>query len=148
MDKLGLGFNKLKEINSRLVYAAISGFGNPKFGKSPYTYWPSYDVVAQAMGGVIGITGPDKNTPTKVGPGIGDIFSGLMMSFGIISAIRIAEKTSKGQFIDLSMYDAVLSLCERIIYQYDFDKTIPKPEGNGHPLLVPFGIYKLSLIHI
>ena len=66
MDKLGLGFNKLKEINSRLVYAAISGFGNPQFGKSPYTYWPSYDVVAQAMGEVIGITGPDKNTPTKL----------------------------------------------------------------------------------
>ena len=49
---------------------------NPQFGKSPYLYWPSYDVVAQAMGGIIGITGPDKNTPTKVGPGVGDIFLG------------------------------------------------------------------------
>ena len=148
MDKLGLGFNSLKKINNRLIYAAISGFGNPQFGKSPYLYWPSYDVVAQAMGGIIGITGPDKNTPTKVGPGVGDIFSGLMMSFGIISALRMAEKTSKGQFIDLSMYDAVLSLCERIIYQYDFDNSIPKPEGNGHPLLVPFGIYKSKDGHI
>ena len=55
MDKLGLGFNKLKEINSRLVYAAISGFGNPQFGKSPYTYWPSYDVVAQAMGELLAL---------------------------------------------------------------------------------------------
>ena len=90
MDKLGLGFNSLKKINNRLIYAAISGFGNPQFGKSPYLYWPSYDVVAQAMGGIIGITGPDKNTPTKVGPGVGDIFSGLMMSFGIISALRMA----------------------------------------------------------
>ena len=69
MDKLGLGFNSLKKINNRLIYAAISGFGNPQFGKSPYLYWPSYDVVAQAMGGIIGITGPDKNTPTKVGSG-------------------------------------------------------------------------------
>lgn len=148
MDKLGLGYNVLKKLNGKLVYAAISGFGNPLFGESPYVNWPSYDVVAQAMGGIIGITGPNKNTPTKVGPGVGDIFSGLMMSFGIISALRVAEKTSKGQFIDLSMYDAVLSLCERIIYQHDFDGTIPIPEGNGHPLLVPFGIYKSKDGHI
>ena len=148
MDKLGLGYKALKKINDRLVYAAISGFGNPLFGESPYSNWPSYDVVAQAMGGIIGITGPDKSTPTKVGPGVGDIFSGLMMSFGIISAVRVAEKTSKGQFIDLSMYDAVLSLCERIIYQHDYDGTIPSPEGNGHPLLVPFGIFKSKDGHI
>ena len=148
MDKLNLGYDVLKEVNGKLVYAAISGFGNPLFGESPYANWPSYDVVAQAMGGIIGITGPDKSTPTKVGPGVGDVFSGLMMSFGIISAVRVAEKTSKGQFIDVSMYDAVLSLCERIIYQHDFDGTIPKPEGNGHPLLVPFGIYKSKDGHI
>ncbi len=142
MEKLSLGYENLRSINEKLVYAAISGFGNPRSGESPYTYWPSYDVVAQAMGGLIGITGPNINSPTKVGPGVGDIFSGLMMAFGIMAAVREAEKTGKGQFIDLAMYDAVISLCERIIYQHDFDGSIPKPQGNEHPLLVPFGIFK------
>ncbi|MED5531301.1 MAG: CoA transferase, partial [Pseudomonadota bacterium] len=142
MEKMGLGYDEIRGLNEKIVYAAISGFGNPVSGESPYKNWPSYDVVAQAMGGLIGITGPNKNTPTKVGPGVGDIFSGLMMSFGIIAAIREAEKTGKGQLIDLAMYDAVISLCERIIYQHDLDGSIPGPQGNGHPLLVPFGIFK------
>ena len=142
MEKMGLGYDKIRGLNEKIVYAAISGFGNPLSGESPYKNWPSYDVVAQAMGGLIGITGPNKSTPTKVGPGVGDIFSGLMMSFGIIAAIREAEKTGKGQLIDLAMYDAVISLCERIIYQHDLDGSIPGPQGNGHPLLVPFGIFK------
>ena len=142
MDKMGLGYTDLRSVNEKLVYAAISGFGSPCSGASPYSHWPSYDVVAQAMGGLIGITGLDETSPTKVGPGIGDIFSGLMMAFGIMAAVRESEKTSKGQFIDLAMYDAVISLCERIIYQYDLDGSIPKPQGNGHPLLVPFGIFK------
>ena len=142
MEKMGLGYDKIRCLNDKIVYAAISGFGNPLSGESPYKDWPSYDVVAQAMGGLIGITGPKKNAPTKVGPGVGDIFSGLMMSFGIIAAVREAEKTGKGQLIDLAMYDAVISLCERIIYQHDLDGSIPGPQGNGHPLLVPFGIFK------
>ncbi len=142
MEKMGLGYENLKGVNKKLVYAAISGFGNPISGESPYMDWPSYDVVAQAMGGLMSITGPSQSTPTKVGPGVGDIFSGLMMAFGIIAAVRESEKSGKGQFIDLAMYDAVISLCERIIYQHDLDGSIPKPEGNGHPLLVPFGIFK------
>ena len=141
MERLGLQYEELAKINPRLVYGAIRGFGDPRSGESPYVKWPSYDVVAQAMGGIIGITGADASSPTKVGPGVGDIFTGLMMSFGIIAALRHAEATGYGQFIDIGMYDAVLSLCERAVYQHDFDGTIPGPEGNGHPLLAPFGIF-------
>jgi len=131
MERLGLQYEELAKINPRLVYGAIRGFGDPRSGESPYVKWPSYDVVAQAMGGIIGITGADASSPTKVGPGVGDIFTGLMMSFGIIAALRHSEATGYGQFIDIGMYDAVLSLCERAVYQHDFDGTIPGPEGNG-----------------
>lgn len=141
MERLGLSYETLAEINPRLVYAAIRGFGDPRSGESPYQSWPSYDVVAQAMGGIMGLTGPDANSPTKVGPGIGDIFTGMMMSFGIMAALRQVNSTGRGQFVDVAMYDAMMSMCERAIYQYDFDGTIPGPQGNGHPLLALFGLF-------
>jgi crotonobetainyl-CoA:carnitine CoA-transferase CaiB-like acyl-CoA transferase/flavin reductase (DIM6/NTAB) family NADH-FMN oxidoreductase RutF len=141
MDRLGLSFESLAEANPKLVYAAIRGFGDPRTGASPYSDWPSYDVVAQAMGGMMAITGPDADTPTKVGPGVGDIFTGLLMSFGIMAALREAETTGKGQFADVAMYDAMISLCERSTYLYDMTGAVPGPEGNGHPFLAPFGVF-------
>jgi len=144
MERLGLSYESLAEINPSLVYAAIRGFGDPRTGASPYATWPAYDVVAQAMGGLISVTGPDAAHPTKTGPGIGDVFAGMVAAFGILAALRSAEATGKGQFLDVAMYDAMLSLCERLVYQHDFDGTAPGPEGNGHPLLAPFGLFPAS----
>lgn len=141
MDRLDLSYESLAEVNPRLVYAAIRGFGDPRTGASPYADWPSYDVVAQAMGGLMAMTGPDADTPTKVGPGIGDIFAGMMMSFGILAALREAEATGKGRFVDVAMYDAMISMCERMVYLHDMTGQVPGPEGNGHPLLAPFGVF-------
>ena len=141
MERLGLSFETLQEINPKLVYGAIRGFGDPRSGGSPYMEWPSYDVVAQAMGGVISLTGESPKKVSKVGPGVGDIFSGLFLSFGVIAALRDAEATGKGQFVDISMYDAMISLCERAVYQYDIEGEIPTAGGNRHPFLAPFGIF-------
>ncbi|MCC5982785.1 MAG: CoA transferase [Rhodobacteraceae bacterium] len=148
MERLGLGYETLSADNPRLVYAAIRGFGDPRTAPSPYADWPSYDVVAQAMGGLMGVTGPDAATPSKVGPGVGDIFTGMMMAFGIIAALRAAESSGRGEFIDLAMYDAMISLCERLVYQHDFDGSVPGPEGNGHPLLAPFGVFPARDGHV
>ncbi len=148
MERLGLSYESLAELNPRLVYAAIRGFGDPRSGASPYADWPAYDVVAQAMGGLVALTGPDAATPIKVGPGIGDVFAGSLMAFGILAALRAAEATGRGQFVDIAMYDAMISLCERAIYQHDFDGSVPGPEGNGHPLLAPFGIFPASDGHV
>ncbi len=148
MDRLGLSYESLAQVNPRLVYAAIRGFGDPRTGESPYANWPSYDVVAQAMGGLMSITGPDADTPTKTGPGVGDIFAGMMMAFGVMAALREAEATGKGQFVDVAMYDAMISLCERMVYLHDMTGKVPGPEGNGHPFLSPFGLYPAADGHI
>ena len=140
MERLGLGHEELAKENPALVYAAIRGFGDPRSGESPYAHWPSYDVVAQAMGGLMSMTGSDRDHPMKTGPGIGDVFAGMMMSFAIVAAVRHAERTGQGQFIDIAMYDAMLSLCERLVYLYDIEGKVAEPAGNGHPLLAPFGI--------
>jgi crotonobetainyl-CoA:carnitine CoA-transferase CaiB-like acyl-CoA transferase len=140
MERLGLSYEVLRGHNPKLVYAAIRGFGDPRTGKSPYVNWPAFDVVAQAMGGLMGITGPDAATPTKVGPGIGDVFPAIMAAFGILAAVHHAQASGHGQFVDVGMVDSVLALCERIMHQYSYDGRIPKPEGNRHPLFCPFGI--------
>lgn len=141
MERLGIGYEVLHEVNPRLVYAAVRGFGDKRTGASPYGEWPAFDVVAQAMGGIMAITGPDADTPMKVGPGIGDIFPGVLLAFGVLAAIHNARRTGQGQFIDVAMVDSVLALCERTVYQYSIQGITPKPEGNAHPFLVPFGLY-------
>jgi crotonobetainyl-CoA:carnitine CoA-transferase CaiB-like acyl-CoA transferase len=142
MERLGLGYEHLQGINPRLVYAAIRGFGDPRSGESPYDDWPAYDVVAQAMGGLIGITGPGPGSHVKVGPGVGDIFPGTLATVGILSALYRAAKSGKGQFVDVAMYDGVLALCERIVYQHSFAGAVPEPEGSAHPFFSPFGLYE------
>ncbi|VVT01015.1 CoA transferase [Hoeflea sp. EC-HK425] len=141
MDRLGVGYETLAAENPKLVYAAIRGFGDPRTGASPYVDRPAFDVVAQAMGGAMGVTGPDAMTPMKIGPGVGDIFPAALAAFGIMAALRHAEKTGEGQFVDVAMYDGIVAMCERIIYQQSYTGRSPVPEGNQHPILCPFGTF-------
>jgi crotonobetainyl-CoA:carnitine CoA-transferase CaiB-like acyl-CoA transferase len=141
MDRLGLGYESLAADNPRLVYAAIRGFGDPRTGASPYVDRPAFDVVAQAMGGAMGITGPDATTPMKIGPGVGDIFPAALSAFGIMAAVHHAQRTGQGQFVDVAMYDGILAMCERLVYQYSYTGRSPAPEGNQHPILCPFGVF-------
>jgi crotonobetainyl-CoA:carnitine CoA-transferase CaiB-like acyl-CoA transferase len=148
MDRLGLSYETLREVNPRLVYAAVRGFGDPRTGDSPYVAWPAYDVIAQAMGGIMGITGESATEPTKVGPGVGDIVPAIMCAFGVLAAVYRVRESGRGQFLDVSMVDTVLALCERIVYQYSYENKIPRPEGQRHPFLVPFGIVPCKDGHI
>lgn len=141
MDRLGLSYETLAALHPPLVYAAIRGFGDPRTGESPYVEWPAYDVVAQAMGGMMGITGLAGGQPIKVGPGVGDTVPALYLALGIVSAVLNARQTGVGQFLDVAMADAVLGVCERIVHQYAFAGQVPGPEGSHHPFLLPFGIY-------
>jgi crotonobetainyl-CoA:carnitine CoA-transferase CaiB-like acyl-CoA transferase len=148
MERLGLGYEVLRDINPRLVYGALRGFGDRRTGRSPYQDWPAYDVVAQAMGGMMAITGPDAGTPTKVGPGVGDIIPGLMLGFGVLAAVHHARRTGVGQFVDVSMVDAVLAVCERTVWQHCVEGLTPGPEGNHHPFLCPFGLFAAADGHV
>src|SRR5205814_10495915 len=103
MDRLGLAYEILRERNPKLVYASIRGFGDPHTGKSPYLNWPAYDVVAQAVGGIMAITGPNADTPTKVGPGVGDIVPAIMAAYGILAAVWHAERSGTGPYVDVGV---------------------------------------------
>ncbi len=141
MDRLGLSYETLAQENPKLVYAAIRGFGDPRTGASPYKDWPAFDVVSQAMGSLITTTGPNPETLAKVGPGAGDIVPAMMTAFAIMAAVYRARETGQGQFVDVGMVDAVLSLCERNVYQYSYRGLPGRPEGNRHPLICPFAMF-------
>jgi formyl-CoA transferase len=142
MDRLGLGYETLAAENPRLVYAALRGFGDKRTGESPYADWPAYDPVSQAMGGIMGITGAEPGgAPVKIGPGVGDIMPAMFLAFGIAAACWRAQRTGRGQFLDIAMVDGVLAVCERVVMQYSATGAAPRPEGNGHPLLCPFGLF-------
>lgn len=148
MEKLGLSYETMREKNPRLVYATVRGFGDPRSGSSPYVNWPAFDVVAQAMGGMMSITGADASHPVKVGPGVGDTIPALYLTIGILAAVLRARETGQGQFVDVSMVDAVLAVSERIVHQRSFGKVIAEPEGNHHPFIAPFGIFPASDGHV
>lgn len=142
MESFGLGWETLRERNPKLVYGCIRGFGDPRTGRSPYVDWPAYDIIAQAMGGFMAVNGfPDKE-PVKSGIGIGDLFPAALLDVGILAAIFQAKTTGVGRFVDVGMYDAMISLAERNVYQYSMTGQVPKRMGNSHPLFSPFGVYE------
>jgi crotonobetainyl-CoA:carnitine CoA-transferase CaiB-like acyl-CoA transferase len=144
MDRLGVGYETLRARNERLVYVALRGFGDPRTGKSPYAEWPAFDIVAQSMGGMVGITGPRGSTGMPAGASVGDLFPGTLAALGLVSALLSARSSGRGQFVDVAMYDAVLSLCENIVYKYAADGTVERPKGQGHPVLCPFDVYEAN----
>ena len=112
LDRLGVGWDVCRARNPRLVYVAIRGFGDPRTGASPHVDWPAFDPIAQAMGGYIANNGPDDAHPMRSGPIIGDLVPGLHAALGLVSALLAAQRTGEGQFVDVAMVDAMMSLCE------------------------------------
>lgn len=140
MEKLGLGYDVLKEINPRIIYAASSGFGH--YG--PYSQRPAYDGVVQAMGGIMSITGQKDGEPTRVGPSVGDILAGLFTSIGILAAINKRNVDGVGAKIDVSMLDCQVAVLENALARYFVTGVSPKPEGNRHASIVPFEPFDTS----
>lgn len=146
MERLGFPYERLQREYPKLVYACIRGFGDPRTDNgngppSPYKDWPAFDVVAQAMGGLSGVTGPGPEHPMNAGAPIGDLGPALFAAVGILAAVHRAQRTGRGQLVDVAMYDAVLALCERIVYLYSYNGVVAKPEGASNPQLCPFDAF-------
>ncbi|MFC7070957.1 CoA transferase [Halobaculum lipolyticum] len=142
MERFDLAYERLRERNPGLVYASIRGFGDPRTGATPEQDRPAYDLVVQAMAGVMQINGQPDDPPTKIGVGIGDLFTGVLSAVGILAAVHHRERTGEGQFVDTSMYDAMLSMCERAVYQYSYTGEVPGRVGNAHPILFPYDAFE------
>ena len=140
LQSLGFSWKKISKEFPKLVYAKISGFGET----GPMSNLPAYDMVVQAMGGLMSITGSSKNNLSRVGTSIGDITAGLFCVSGVLSALYKREKTNKGSKIDISMLDCQIAILENAIARYSVSGKSPEPLGTDHPSIAPFGAFKTS----
>ena len=128
MAKLGFEYEDLKKVNPRIIYAAISGFGH----SGPYSTRPAYDMIVQAMGGIMSITGEPGQAPVRVGSSIGDI------TVGILAAVEARHTTGEGQKVDVAMLDCQVAILENAIARYLVNGEVPVPLGSRHPSITPF----------
>ena len=144
MEKFGLGYDELKKINPKIIYAACSGFGH----SGPYQYKPAYDIIVQAMGGIMSITGPEGGEPCRVGASVGDIIAGMFTAYGIMMALHHRGNTGEGQKVDVGMLDCQVAVLENSIARYVTSGSVPTPLGNRHPSISPFSSFTAQDGHI
>jgi crotonobetainyl-CoA:carnitine CoA-transferase CaiB-like acyl-CoA transferase len=145
MDRLGLGYKDLKVINTSLIYASISGFGHT----GPRSLQPAYDLIAQAMGGLMSVTGFPDNPPTKAGPAIADFWGGLNATVSILAALRHRDRTGEGQAIDISLQDSVWEITAiEHAPLYFLGEGVPQRYGNGGFNYSPYGTYPAKDGHV
>ena len=134
LDGMGLGYEDLRAVYPRLVYCSISGYGRT----GPYADRPGYDLVIQAEGGFMGITGPEEGPPCRVGVPIIDITSGMFAATAILAALRARDVTGEGQLVDVSLLDAQVALLTNVASNHLVGGEGHRRLGNAHPNIAPY----------
>ena len=140
MEKFGLGESDLEELNPRLVYLSITGFGEG----GPDGHRPGFDQIAQGEGGLMSFTGPLGGPPTKVGVPIADILSGMFGAFGVAAALTERETSGRGQKVTSSLLGSMIGIHTFQGTRWLVAGEVPEPEGNRHPTIAPYGAYECS----
>lgn len=134
MDRLGLGYDAVREINPDVVYCSITGFGGDN-------QLPGYDLLIQAVGGLMSVTGPDPATPTKVGVAMVDVITGLHAAVGILAALRHRDRTGEGQRVEVNLLSSLLSALVNQTSGYVAAGVVPQAMGNRHPSISPYEVF-------
>jgi CoA:oxalate CoA-transferase len=134
MDKLGLSYDEIKNVNPSIIYTSVSGFGQT----GPYRERGALDMIIQAMSGFMSITGEKNGRPLKAGPSIADMTAGLYAAIGTLAALNHRNATGEGQRVDIAMLDSMFSILENSVGNYCATGKIPKPPGNRHGVSAPF----------
>src|SRR5262249_38972352 len=140
MERLGLGYEAIRKLNPKLVYCSISGFGQT----GPERERAGYDAMMQGEGGLMSLTGFPDGPPTKVGISIADLVAGLFATQGILLALRVAEQTGAGQWVDLSLLDGQVGLLTFQAGAYFATGKSPQRMGNVHPMITPYETYRTA----
>lgn len=138
--KLGIDYESLREINPRIVYGSISGFGQD----GPYHKRPGFDQIAQGMGGLMSITGAPGEGPMRVGIPVADLTAGLFCAMGILTALLEREVSGKGQWVQTSLLQAQIFMLDFQAARWLMEKEVAKQAGNNHPTSIPTGVFKTS----
>lgn len=138
LARLGLGYEDVRAINPGLVYCSISGYGQ----NGPYTSRPGYDFVAQAESGLMSVTGELDGEPLRVGSPVGDLSAGLFACMAILAALRVRDRTGKGQYIDISLLESTVALLGNVSANYLISGEEAIRYANGHPNIVPYQAFR------
>lgn len=137
MAKLGVSYPVLAQVNPRLVYTAISGYGQ----SGSRSRRPAFDSTAQAAGGLWSMTGYPGQPPVRVGATIGDLSATLFAVIGTLAALRHADRTGQGQLVDIAQVDSIMALTETAVVDYTVDRKVAGPTGNDHAWVRPYGLF-------
>jgi formyl-CoA transferase len=144
MDELGLGYEVLRADNPGLIYCALSAFGT----QGPYRDLPGYDIIIQAMGGLMSVTGEPDGVPVRAGVAVVDILAGLYVALGITAALRERGETGLGQRVDLSLLEVELASLVNVANNYLIAGLRPSRLGNAHPSIAPYEVFASSDGHV
>ncbi len=137
MEKLGIGYEELKKVNPRLVYGCISGFGH--YG--PYSSRPGYDIVGQAMSGIMSVTGWPDGEATRAGAPVSDTVAGISLAAGVLGALHYAQRTGVGQKVDIALVDSLVSVMQIINQIYLIGGRLPGRMGNAYESTAPYDTF-------
>jgi crotonobetainyl-CoA:carnitine CoA-transferase CaiB-like acyl-CoA transferase len=140
LDRLGIGYERARQVNPRIIYGSINGFGS----SGPYSDKPCVDPVAQAMGGLMSMTGFEGQPPLKTGPAVADSLSGLYLALGILAALRQRDRTGVGERVEVSMMDSVFSVLEEAVIRTSMTGDSLPARGNTDPLGAPWDAFQTS----
>lgn len=140
MEGLGLGAARLREENRRLLYASVSGYGQC----GARSRLPAYDIIVQAMSGLMSLTGSDAAHPVRVGTSISDLLGGLYTVIGILAALRLGERQGRGLDLDVALLDCTVATLENALSRYQVTGRVPEPLGTRHPSIAPFQAFAAS----
>ena len=144
MERLGFSWESLHERHPRLIYAAVSGFGRT----GPYSHRAAYDIIVQAMGGVMSLTGDPDGPPVRVGTSLGDIAAALFLAVGVNAALYRRTVTGRGMLVDVAMLDAQVAILENAIARYVTTGSVPGRLGARHPSITPFDAFAAADGHL
>ena len=143
-QRLKIGYEELRAINPRIVYASISAYGQD----GPYRERPGFDQIAQGMGGLMSITGLPGQGPVRAGAAVADVSAGLFAALGVLVALLEREQSGEGQYVETSLLEAQIFTLDFQAARWLIDKVVPRQAGNNHPTSIPTGVYKTKDGHI
>lgn len=144
LAKYGLDYENLAAINPKLVYCSVTGFGQD----GPYAHRAGYDFMIQGMGGIMDLTGDPEGDPQKIGVAFADIFTGLYGVIGVLAALRRRDETGEGEWVDMALLDAQVSVLANQALNYFVSGKAPKRLGNAHPNIVPYQVFPAKDGHL
>ena len=140
LAKMGFSPERLRELNPRLIQASVNGYGST----GPYVDRPSFDFIAQAMSGFMSVNGPPDGDPMRGAPPMSDMIAGLYCAFGVVTALQARARTGRGQAVESSLTNGLISMMAYLSAEYFATGNIPKRTGNNHPIVAPYGLFRAT----